>query len=239
LTNNFLSDIIYRPLVCKWGEKMSRNKYPEETVKLILDTAAKLFAEKGYDETSLQDIIDRTNLSKGAIYHHFSSKEEIFLRVCDRVGQESERVLRKIVSREDLSGVEKLKEIFRVSLLCPSQKRIMDIVPYLLDNPKFLSIEIQSVFNEVAPLYIKPILEQGIKDGSIKTEHPNELAEALLILANVWLHPLIKPTTPEEVKARCAVYNEITSGYGFEILDEELIDTLVEYSKSINKKEKE
>ena len=60
--------IIYRPLVCKWGEKMSRNKYPEETVKLILDTAAKLFAEKGYDETSLQDIIDRTNLSKGAIY---------------------------------------------------------------------------------------------------------------------------------------------------------------------------
>ena len=218
---------------------MSRNKYPEETVKLILDTAAKLFAEKGYDETSLQDIIDRTNLSKGAIYHHFSSKEEIFLRVCDRVGQESERVLRKIVSREDLSGVEKLKEIFRVSLLCPSQNRIMDIVPYLLDNPKFLSIEIQSVFNEVAPLYIKPILEQGIKDGSIKTEHPNELAEALLILANVWLHPLIKPTTPEEVKARCAVYNEITSGYGFEILDEELIDTLVEYSKSINKKEKE
>ena len=95
------------------------------------------------------------------------------------------------------------------------------------------------MFNEVAPLYIKPILEQGIKDGSIKTEHPNELAEALLILANVWLHPLIKPTTPEEVKARCAVYNEITSGYGFEILDEELIDTLVEYSKSINKKEKE
>ena len=106
MTNNFLSDIIYSPLVCKWGEKMSRNKYPEETVKLILDTAAKLFAEKGYDETSLQDIIDRTNLSKGAIYNHFSSKEEIFLRVCDRGGQESERVLRKIVSREDLSGVE-------------------------------------------------------------------------------------------------------------------------------------
>lgn len=217
---------------------MPRNKYPEETVKLILDTAAKLFTEKGYDETSLQDIIDKTNLSKGAIYHHFSSKEEIFLRVCDRVGQESEAVLRKIALREDLSGAEKLKEIFRASMLSPGQKRIMDIVPYLLDNPKFLAIEIQSVFNEVAPLYIKPILEQGIEDGSIKTEYPKELAEALLILANVWLHPLIKPTTPEEVRARCAVYNEITSGYGFEILDEELTDALVEYSKSINKKEK-
>ena len=55
---------------------MARNKYPEETVKLILDTATKMFSEKGYDNTSLQDIINATKLSKGAIYHHFGSKEE-------------------------------------------------------------------------------------------------------------------------------------------------------------------
>ena len=45
---------------------MARNKYPEETVKLILDVATHLFVEKGYDATSLQDIINETNLSKGA-----------------------------------------------------------------------------------------------------------------------------------------------------------------------------
>ena len=50
---------------------MARNKYPEETVKLILDAATHLFVEKGYDATSLQDIINETKLSKGAIYHHF------------------------------------------------------------------------------------------------------------------------------------------------------------------------
>ena len=50
---------------------MARNKYPEETVKLILDAATHLFVEKGYDATSLQDIINETNLSKGAIYHQF------------------------------------------------------------------------------------------------------------------------------------------------------------------------
>lgn len=49
---------------------MPRNKYPEETVRLILDVATRLFAEKGYDRTSLQDIINETKLSKGAIYHH-------------------------------------------------------------------------------------------------------------------------------------------------------------------------
>ena len=47
---------------------MARNKYPEETVKLILDVATHLFVEKGYDATSLQDIINETKLSKGAIY---------------------------------------------------------------------------------------------------------------------------------------------------------------------------
>lgn len=50
---------------------MARNKHPEETVKLILDAASELFIEKGYDGTSLQDIINKTKLSKGAIYHHF------------------------------------------------------------------------------------------------------------------------------------------------------------------------
>jgi AcrR family transcriptional regulator len=49
---------------------MARNKYPEETIKLILDVATRLFTEKGYDDTSLQDIINDTKLSKGAIYHH-------------------------------------------------------------------------------------------------------------------------------------------------------------------------
>ena len=55
---------------------MSRNKYPEETVNLILDVSQRLFIEKGYDNTTIQDIIDELGgLTKGAIYHHFSSKQ--------------------------------------------------------------------------------------------------------------------------------------------------------------------
>ena len=60
---------------------MPRNKYPEQTVEKILDAAAALFAEKGYQSTTLQDIIDATGLSKGAVYHHFRSKEEIARKV--------------------------------------------------------------------------------------------------------------------------------------------------------------
>ena len=61
---------------------MARNKHPEETAARILSAAARLFLEKGYDRTSLQDIIQQTGLSKGAIYHHFSSKEAIFEAIC-------------------------------------------------------------------------------------------------------------------------------------------------------------
>ena len=75
---------------------MPRNKYPEQTVEKILDAAAALFAEKGYQSTTLQDIIDATGLSKGAVYHHFRSKEEIARELGDRVGDAMWEPLRRV-----------------------------------------------------------------------------------------------------------------------------------------------
>ena len=58
---------------------MARNKYPEETVRKILDVAERLFAERGYERTTMADIVaGLEGLTKGAVYHHFRSKEEIF-----------------------------------------------------------------------------------------------------------------------------------------------------------------
>ena len=74
---------------------MARNKHPEQTVQLILETAARLFAQKGYDETSMQDIMDATHLSKGAIYHHFPSKLDILLRIADQILMVNEDMLGK------------------------------------------------------------------------------------------------------------------------------------------------
>ena len=50
---------------------MARNKYPEETVSRILDAAMRLFREKGFEHTTLQDIVDQLDVTKGAVYHHF------------------------------------------------------------------------------------------------------------------------------------------------------------------------
>ena len=67
------------------GRIMGRNKYPEETVAKILDAALELFCAQGYEGTSIQDIVDRLDgMTKGAVYHHFKSKEEIFNAAFDR-----------------------------------------------------------------------------------------------------------------------------------------------------------
>ena len=91
---------------------MSRNKYPKETEKLILDVSTKLFMEKGYENTSLQDIINNLGgLTKGAIYHHFKSKEEIYNAVIYRMTADTDDDIFKIIEKKDMNGREKLKYI--------------------------------------------------------------------------------------------------------------------------------
>ena len=122
----------------RWGN-MARKKHPEETVQLILDVAFRLFMEKGYEHTSIQDIIDHLGgLSKGAIYHHFKSKEDILFAVTDRMVSESNQMLAAIRDRPGLSGKEKLKVIFRESISRPVQDDIFTVAPDFHNNPKLL-----------------------------------------------------------------------------------------------------
>ncbi|MFS0647277.1 TetR/AcrR family transcriptional regulator [Siminovitchia sp. 179-K 8D1 HS] len=57
----------------------SRQKKALETKKRILETALTLFSKKGFDQVTVDEIVETTNTSKGAFYGHFSSKHEIFL----------------------------------------------------------------------------------------------------------------------------------------------------------------
>lgn len=211
---------------------MARNKYPEETINLILDTATRLFIQKGYDETSIQDIMNETKLSKGAIYYHFASKEEIFCRICDRIGEATAHSLSKIIEDKSMNGQEKLRMIFRGSLLAENKDRMIQMIPFLLDSPKFLVMEIRNIFNEIVPCFVEPIIREGVLDGSIQTDHPKELAEALLMLADIWLNPLLMPSKREEIRARCVVFNQITEGLGLKLMDEELIEVVVNFCRS-------
>ena len=129
---------------------MARNKHPEETVNLILDVAFRLFMEKGYEHTSIQDIIDHLGgLSKGAIYHHFKSKEDILVAVTNKITEESNKMLDEVRDRKDLNGKEKLKTIFRESVFRPVQDEIFTVAPDLGNNPRLLFSIFQDTIEEV------------------------------------------------------------------------------------------
>lgn len=208
---------------------MARNKYPEETVKLILDVSTKLFSEKGYDDTSLQDIINETKLSKGAIYHHFSSKEDILKAIFHRLGNENAEIFAKIRDDNRLSGIEKLRKIFQTAIFHSNQSVLLTVSPCLLNNPRFLAMQIEQIYELIAPQFVEPILAEGIKDGSINIENPHEIAEAIMILTNVWLNPLVKMTDTEGMKKRCDTFNTLLKGLGIDgLLDNQTISAFVQ-----------
>ena len=208
---------------------MARNKYPEETVKLILDVSTRLFSEKGYYDTSLQDIINETKLSKGAIYHHFSSKEDILKAIFHRLGNENAEIFAKIRDDNRLRGIEKLRKIFQTAVFHSNQSVLLTVSPCLLNNPRFLAMQIEQIYELIAPQFVEPILAEGIKDGSINIENPHEIAEAIMILTNVWLNPLVKMTDTEGMKKRCDTFNTLLKGLGIDgLLDNQTISAFVQ-----------
>ena len=208
---------------------MARNKHPEETVSLILDVSYRLFMEKGYERTSIQDIIDNLGgLSKGAIYHHFKSKEDILVAVTDRMTSQSNSILANIRDQKDLNGQEKLKKIFKDSIMRPVQDEIFTVAPDLHDNPRLLFSILRETMDEAAPNYILPIIMQGIEDGSIQTEHPKALAELIMLTANIWMNPMIFDNTPEEAYEKFMIFGQMMKGFGLDVLDDELLKRLQE-----------
>lgn len=216
---------------------MARNKHPEETVNLILDVAFRQFMEKGYEHTSIQDIIDHLGgLSKGAIYHHFKSKEDILVAVSDRMTAESNQMLAVIRDRSDLSGKEKLKTIFAESINRPVQNDIFTVAPDFHNNPRLLFSLLHDTIEHAAPAYILPIIKQGISDGSIQTDYPEQLAELILLVANVWMNPMIFDSSEEDSCRKFMVFRQMLQGFGLDIVDDEMLQRLRElaliYQKS-------
>ena len=79
----------------------------------FLQTALELFYEKGYENTTIQDIIDHLDVSKGAFYHYFKSKEDVIVAIARGYTDRAVSIMKTIISRTDLSAVDKLNEILK------------------------------------------------------------------------------------------------------------------------------
>ncbi|MBU5215017.1 TetR/AcrR family transcriptional regulator [Heyndrickxia oleronia] len=217
---------------------MARNKYPQETLKQILSVSLNLFIKKGYENTSIQDITDGLGgLTKGAIYHHFKSKEDIMVAVLNQLYKDVENKLAAVRDDKGLNGLEKLRQIIRVSLNHdPAQLEMMSTAPNLLENPKILVAQLKSVIEDSVPNYIQPIIEQGVIDGSIKTDYPLELSEMVMLLSNLWLSPMIFEAPPENMLRRCRFFMELLNGIGIDLLDEQMVEQYEKFYRLYSEK---
>lgn len=205
---------------------MARNKYPEVTVEKILDAAQRLFLEKGYDNTTIQDIVNELDgLSKGAVYHHFKSKEEIMDAVSDRMFT-ANNPFEAVRRRSDLNGLQKLREAIRLNQSDEARTNMtIQSIP-ITRNPRLLVEMIESNRRILTPYYLE-LLEEGNKDGSLHTEYAKEIAELLPLLTSLWLLPNVFPADKEEMKHKFYFLGDMLEKMGVPLMDDSIY-TLVE-----------
>ena len=116
---------------------MGKSRSASKTTERILETSTRLFFEKGYEQTSIQDILNElSDLTKGAIYHHFKSKEDIFDTIVQNLSRANSYSYINIKNNSTLTGAEKLKELIKIHISSEETKEIVKLSPSLLDNPK-------------------------------------------------------------------------------------------------------
>lgn len=207
---------------------MARNKYPEVTVEKILDVAQRLFLEKGYDNTTIQDIVDHLDgLSKGAVYHHFKSKEEIMDAVGDRMFS-ANNPFEKVRKRSDLNGLQKLREAIRLNQ-SDEERTSMTIqsIP-ITRNPRLLVEMIESNRRILTPYY-QELLEEGNKDGSLHTEYAKEIAELMPLLTSLWLLPSVFPADKAGMKHKFRFLGDMLEKMGVPLMDDSIYALVEEF----------
>lgn len=150
------------------------SKKGDETKKMILEAATELFGEKGFKDVSMSDICDRTSLSRGGLYRHYSSTTDIFKELISGDDSFDERIRNKESAVSILNSVLKnLEDEIRQS----EKSLSLAIYEYASvgDNSKeFLEIE------KKAKKRWKKLIRYGIETGEFNVVDEEAVAEMIL-----------------------------------------------------------
>lgn len=209
---------------------MTRKNNPKQAIENIITISAKLFAEKGYDKTSMQDIADAVGMSKGGIFHHFSSKEDIFNAVMERQFEQiTETVKKWLDEMHGLTAKEKLRGLIRRNLM--DEKIIKEsgnMISSAAESPQIILAFTQDNVKKLAPI-IADVIREGIEDRSISTAFPNECAEVLLLLLNFWCDMDIFQGDFSTLQKRFRFLQHLMRQLGVDILEDEIINSISDF----------
>ena len=166
----------------------------EETQARILEAALKNFSESGYDAASVDDICAGAGVSKGAFYHHFPSKQAVFLTLLN----------------EWLKTVDASLEAARKPTVPETLTNMARMLPTIFSQadgrlPMFLEFWLQASRDEtvwkatIAPYqryldYFAELVKQGIEEGSFRPVDPRSAAQVIVSFAvGLLLQGLLAP----------------------------------------------
>jgi AcrR family transcriptional regulator len=153
----------------------------------ILETARKLVYTKGYEQMSIQDILDDMKISKGAFYHYYDSKPALLEALIDRFADEAEAAVSPILQDTGLSALEKLQRYFSTAVQWKVAQKdyLLAIlrVWYSDDNAIIRQKTFTRLVKRFAPSFV-PVIKQGIQEGSLSTDFSEQAMEIVLQAIN-------------------------------------------------------
>lgn len=163
-----------------------------KTKRKIFETAMKLFAEKGYDATSIEEITATVGVAKGTLYYHFSSKEEIYKFLIE----EGMKLLRNSIQIKTVqlsNPIAKLKAVIIIQLkvIMKYDEFITILLSHIWGN-KERHYSFRKYIYEYIDI-IKKYIEEGIKEGLIKEGDSHLMASTIFgIICAVKIHKMSK-----------------------------------------------
>ncbi len=151
----------------------------------ILGVARQLVYTRGYEQMSIQEILDALKISKGAFYHYFDSKPALLEALIDRMGEEALAHFLPLMDAPALTALEKLNQYFSSALAWKTTQKEYLLallrVWYSDDNAIIRQKVLGKMLKWVAPSFAR-VVRQGIAEGTLSTEFPEQATEISLHL---------------------------------------------------------
>ncbi len=180
----------------------------------IIEAAERLFYEKGYEQTSVQDVLDALSLSKGGFYHYFDSKIELLEAVCRRqIITDAEAMTLAVAAQQ--GALNKLNTLFEYCV--PWRRDRMDFAALILRvGYRGGSLQLRQCLRdglmETARPLIQEILLEGLAEKVFFTRFPDDIGELILrLFANITDEAamLMATATPEDVLGQTLSHLEV------------------------------
>ena len=151
----------------------------------ILDVVQQLVVTKGYEQMSVQDILDVLQISRGAFFHYYSSKHELLEALIDRMLEEMEQVLIPIVHDPTLSALNKLQRFFGMIVQRKTEQKTLLLSlldTWYADSNAIVRQKVRMAkVQRFTPLLTK-IIRQGVGESVLTTSCPDQIGEVIFFL---------------------------------------------------------